>query len=139
MANRTKLTPARQKQVCDVLIKTGSMRKAAIRVGLTFGWLYQFRKENAEFGALVDDALEQYVTKMEEEVDRRAFLGVKKPVIYQGVITDHYRECSDALAMFRLKALRPEVYRENQKVTHAVESADDFFQEIAAEKERERK
>lgn len=55
---------------------------------------------------------QEYVEKLEAEVDRRAIEGIDHPVIYKGSITDSYKEYSDNLLMFRLKKLRPE-YREN--------------------------
>ena len=55
---------------------------------------------------------QEYVEKLEAEVDRRAIEGIDHPVIYKGSITDTYKEYSDNLLMFRLKKLRPE-YREN--------------------------
>jgi hypothetical protein len=36
------------------------------------------------------------------------------PVIYEGKITDSYKAYSDNLAMFFLKGLRPDRYRDNQ-------------------------
>ena len=50
---------------------------------------------------------------VEEEVYRRAYEGYDTPVIYRGEITDWYKSYSDALAMFMLRKLRPEVYRDN--------------------------
>jgi hypothetical protein len=52
--------------------------------------------------------------RAEDEVYRRAFEGFDHPVIYEGKITTHYKAYSDNLAMFFLKELRPDRYRDNQ-------------------------
>lgn len=60
---------------------------------------------------------------MEEELHRRAVIGVKRKKFFQGqAIIDpetdepyYEREYSDTLLIFRLKALRPEKYRDNQQ------------------------
>ena len=50
---------------------------------------------------------------LEAEADRRAVEGVVKPLFYKGQrLPVEVREYSDVLLMFRLKALRPEQYRE---------------------------
>ena len=50
----------------------------------------------------------------EDEVYRRGYAGFDHPVIYEGKITGSYKAYSDNLAMFFLKGLRPEKYRDNQ-------------------------
>ena len=47
-----------------------------------------------------------------DEADRRAKDGVLKPVFYKGEIVGSIPQYSDNLLMFRLKALRPDKYRE---------------------------
>jgi hypothetical protein len=46
------------------------------------------------------------------EVYRRAYEGVEKPVSYQSVQCGSIKEYSDAMAMFILRAVCPEKYRE---------------------------
>jgi recombinational DNA repair ATPase RecF len=52
--------------------------------------------------------------RAEDEVYRRAFEGFDHPVSYEGEITTTYKAYSDNLAMFFLKGLRPDRYRDNQ-------------------------
>ncbi len=49
---------------------------------------------------LADDA--------EEEAYRRAFAGVETPIVYGGKVRGWTKSYSDALAMFLLKAMKPE-------------------------------
>ena len=53
----------------------------------------------------------------EDEIYRRGFEGYERPVTYQGEITGHYTDYSDTLAIFALKGLRPEKYRDNAPIT----------------------
>lgn len=59
-------------------------------------------------------AREQYIEKLEAECDRRAVDGIKKPVFHQGVPVGSYQVYSDALLMFRLRAMRRDVYGDGQ-------------------------
>ena len=59
--------------------------------------------------------------KFEDEVYRRAFNGIDKPLVYQGQISKDengnpvtVKEYSDLLAIFALKGLFPDKYRDNQ-------------------------
>ena len=70
---------------------------------------YRFKKRMAL-------AEQGYVEKLEAEADRRAVEGIDHPVIYQGVITDTYKQYTDNLLMFRMKKLQPE-YRDNYSDT----------------------
>lgn len=58
------------------------------------------------------DALETYAEALEAEADRRGVAGIDKGVYYQGARIDTVRDYSDALLVLRLKALKPEKYRE---------------------------
>jgi hypothetical protein len=51
------------------------------------------------------------VDLLEAELHKRAFEGVERPVYYKGEQVGTWRFYSDALAMFLLKAHRPERYR----------------------------
>jgi hypothetical protein len=56
------------------------------------------------------------VDTLEAEADRRAAEGTLRPVFYKGEQCGEIREYSDTLLIFRLKALRPEKYRERSNV-----------------------
>jgi hypothetical protein len=59
--------------------------------------------------------------KFEDEIFRRAFNGIDKPLVYQGQISKDengkpvtVKEYSDLLAIFALKGIFPDKYRDNQ-------------------------
>lgn len=78
-----------------------------------YDWMAASPEYERAFAAAQEDAADN----LEAEVYRRAVKGVKKPVgWYKGVAGGKVREYSDVLLMFRLKALRPEKYRERQEI-----------------------
>lgn len=79
---------------------------------------YKVRDDDADFAAAWDIALEDAADMMEEEVHRRAVEGVLRPVYQGGKKVGSVREYSDTLLIFRLKAVRPEKYRERTEVRH---------------------
>ena len=71
-----------------------------------------FEGEETTFDKVIDYAYQFYIEWCEKEISRRAFRGVTEDIYYKGVIVGQRRVFSDTLAMFRLKALAPEKYRE---------------------------
>src|SRR5262249_23690041 len=70
-----------------------------------------------DYPAAFDKAKEIACDAAEDEVWRREFTGIEKPLSYQGKLTgDKIREYADLLAMFWLKGARPAKYREDSRV-----------------------
>lgn len=80
---------------------------------------YKYREEDDAFAAAWDAALDNAADVMEEEAYRRAVVGTLKPVYQGGKKVGSIREFSDTLLIFRLKAARPEKYRERTDVRHS--------------------
>jgi hypothetical protein len=104
------------------------------RIGRTTA--YKIRDEDEEFAAAWDAALDDAADEMEEEAHRRAVKGVLKPVYQGGKKVGSIREYSDTLLIFRLKAARPEKYRERSDIRHSgkidvSKLSDDELQSIA--------
>lgn len=101
-----------QQRFLEAFAASGSVGQAcldtATPAGTVDSWAsrdtHSFKKRKAEAARI---ALGHY----EREIQRRAIEGVDHPVIYQGVITDTYKQYSDNLLMFRVKRLDPE-YRD---------------------------
>jgi hypothetical protein len=96
--------------------------RAARLVGRTPNGFRTYRKLDPEFDKAWEEAISDGIEALEAELHRRAFEGIDKPVTFQGVITDSYKEYSDTLAMFLLKAHRPDKYRERSDVNHTVDA-----------------
>ena len=116
----SKLTPQKRAKFIAALRETCNVTKAAESVAMSRQGVYQARDNDAEFAKAWQGALEEAVDLLEAEAQRRAFSGVDKPVTYQGRITATYREYSDTLAFFLLRAHRPEKYRERSETRHDV-------------------
>ncbi len=119
MANRMKFTDRARSQFLEVLAGTCNVTHAARSAGISRSRVYDIRKENAEFAAAWDEAEETAVDSLEGEARGRALEGIDEPIVYQGEIQRDrdgkpvtIKKYSDTLAMFLLKAHRPEKYRE---------------------------
>lgn len=100
------------------LAKYGFVERAAKAAGVNRDTARNARKSDAAFSRAWDEALAVYTETLEAEADRRAYKGTLKPVFYQGVKCGAIREFSDTLLIFRLKALKPEVYKDRSETNH---------------------
>lgn len=98
------------------LSETCSVKKACARARIGRRTAYDWRNKNPDFAKRWDAALDVGITVLEDEVVRRGYEGVLKPVYQQGVRVGTIREYSDTLLIFHLKAHRPKKYRDNIKI-----------------------
>lgn len=94
------------------------MSRACELSGLSRKSAYDHRREDEEFAADWEDALDVSMDLLEEEARRRALEGVEEPVFYQGESCGLVRKYSDTLLIFLLKGGRPEKFRERHEVKH---------------------
>lgn len=92
------------------------MSESATLAGIGRQSAYDWRRDDAEFAAAWDDAVDQAADRMEREALRRAVEGVDEPVYQGGELVGYVRKYSDTLLIFLLKAARPEKYRERAEV-----------------------
>ena len=111
-----KLTPERKAAFCAALAETGIVARACKAVEISRQTAYEWRDEDENFAKNWDRALQIGITALEDEAHRRAFEGGDEPVFYQGEEVGSVRKYSDTLAIFLLKAHRPERYRENSRM-----------------------
>ncbi len=74
--------------------------------------VYRWRAQDTAFAARWVAAMQVAGDLLEEEADRRGRDGFDVPVFYQGKASGTKREYSNGLLLARLKAIRPEMYRE---------------------------
>jgi hypothetical protein len=118
MANRTTRTPEKDAIFLEALRNGASISSAAKSAAYGRTSIYQWRKDNADFAAAWDEALDEGTDVLEDEVMRRARDGVDEPRFYEGEVCGYVRKYSDTLAIFLLKARRPEKY--GDKAEHKV-------------------
>ena len=88
------------------------VRAACAMAGYARSCVYDWRKQDTAFAERWKHALDIAGDLLEEEADRRGRDGYDEPVFYQGEERGQKRKYSDALLLARLKAIRPEQYRE---------------------------
>lgn len=113
----TEFTPEKREKFLKKLREWPNVARAARQCGVSRQTVYNHRRSDDEFAAAWDEALDEGVDRLEEEAERRGFKGVMEPVYYKGEKVGTIRRYSDTLAIFLLKAHRPEKYRENIDIT----------------------
>ena len=130
--------PQQQSVFLMCMRKTGNVSRSCAAAGISRATAYRWKAndegakdgEGDGFSLRWEEVVSAYVDELETEVDRRAFAGIDVPVIYQGemqydidpetgdrtLIT--LKRYSDSLASLRLKALRPDKYRERTETAH---------------------
>lgn len=115
---RTLRTPRKEAKLLAELRFSGNVTAAARLVGVGRRTAYEWREQDPALAQAWDEAVAEYVDGLEAEADRRAVEGVSKPLFYKGTrLKADVREYSDTLLIFRLKALRPQQYRERVQVS----------------------
>ena len=117
MANRTKFTPKKKKLFLEQLSLSANVTTSAHYCGIDRRTAYDHRAVDPEFAVQWDDAVDEAIDKYEAVVNQRAFEGVDEPIYQQGELVGYARKCSDTLAIFMLKAYRPEKFRERFDMT----------------------
>lgn len=137
----TNATPARMRErFLATLAKTANISQSARAAGVDRATPYRWR-DDPEFAAAWDVALEQALELLEQTAWERAVKGVKEPVIgrvakdQDGIIT-YVQRYSDTLLTTLLKAHKPEKYRERMEHEHrgsiAVEFVNNWHDEADA-------
>ena len=99
-----------------VFCQYGRIVKSARDAGIHWTSHYHWLKRDKVYASAFDAAKQIAADHFEDEIYRRGFEGYERPVTYQGEITGHYTDYSDTLAIFALKGLRPEKYRDNAPI-----------------------
>ena len=103
--------PRKQDLFLVALTDTVNVTLACRRARIPRRTAYDWRDADEAFARQWDEALDEGIDLLEAELHRRAFEGVERPVYYKGEQVGTWRFYSDALAMFLLRAHRPERYR----------------------------
>lgn len=103
----------------STLRDTGNVTAACMVSGHDRSHIYQRRKEDTQFAAAWDEALDIAVDKLEHVARHRAITGVKEPIYYKGELIDHVYKPSDRLLEFLLKGNNPDKFNPVQKLEHS--------------------
>ena len=115
-----RFTPERTEVFFEYLRKLGgNVRYCCRQVDVSTYAYYAERKRNPAFAKAADEAIADGIAGMENELFRRGYQGIEKPLHHKGELTGHtVREYSDTLGIFLLKAHMPEKYGDRQTLNH---------------------
>ena len=138
--HQTLRTEKRAAQIIKMLATLGvTVAEMCDKTGISRTAFYQWRQDDPAFEERCQEAEEARIDLAEKELEHRALVGVDKPVTYQGVITDTFKEKSDGLLQFYLKGRRRKVFGDDAaQVTVNVSTGDalrEARERIRADKE----
>lgn len=110
------ITNAEWSLFLEQLASEPNVSKACRAAGISATAVYSRRSHDVDFRRQWDEALMVGVDRIEEELHRRAVLGVDEPLSFQGRLTgDKVRKFSDPLLALYVKRWKPE-YRDRSTV-----------------------
>lgn len=92
--------------------KTGTIVGAARSVGLSREVIYDWKSNDPNFAAQLDEADSEVTEILEASAFQRATSGVDRPIFYRGVQIGISKDYSDSLTMFLLRARNPQKYKD---------------------------
>lgn len=132
MSNPTTRTPEGDAAFFAALENGHSVRAACETAGYARRCVYRWRAEQEDFAKSWAEALVIAADLLEEEADRRGRDGYDEPYFFQGEVKGAKRKYSDALLLARLKALKPEMYRERHALAGARQSVTVIIRDFDA-------
>lgn len=105
------LTP-KQKAFLAAYCVTANIRRSAKAAKIAWRTHYDWLQIGEEYKRVFEKCKEIAGDMLESEAYRRALRGTLRPVFYKGDECGRIREYSDTLAIFLLKGVKPEKYKE---------------------------
>jgi len=106
-----------QKSFLTQLEQTGNITMACRKAKVARRTIYDWLQKDRQFKSAFDESVKIGIELLEDEAQRRAFHGYKKPVYQGGSLVGYVQEYSDTLLIFLLKGKKPEIYKDRQEVT----------------------
>lgn len=121
MANgrKTRFTPRRREKFLEVFRRTGLLNKSAEAVDVHPETVRRLRKDDSDFAAEYDEALQHFRETLEAEACRRAVEGCQEEIYYQGDVCGVRLNYSDRMLELLLKRHIPE-FRDKHSVDMTV-------------------
>lgn len=95
---------------------TGNVTIACKKAKVPRKTIYNWLGNDADFKVLYEVSVIIGIELLEDEAQRRALHGVKKPIYQGGKKVGYVQEYSDTLLIFLLKGKKPEVYKDRSEV-----------------------
>ena len=113
-------TPKKDETFFSAVVESGgNVTKACALAGYSRTSVYEYKAADGDFAKRLGQSQQLGGDVLEQECIRRARDGVDEPVWYKGDQCGIVRKYSDTLAIFLLKGIKPDKYRErvDQRVT----------------------
>lgn len=107
----------RKRAFLDAFGKSGCLRDAARRVGVSHQTVYNHQRSDRAFARQCELALDMAGTDVELHAWERGVVGVEEPVYYRGEIVGTRLKRSDAVLRLLLQATKPRKYGPNPGFT----------------------
>ena len=101
---------SKEKMFLDLLSEGMSVCAACERADVPRRSVYNRRRADQAFREQWEEALDMAADTLEAEADRRGRDGWSEDVYYRGQVVGRRQRYSDRMLIFRLRALRPELY-----------------------------
>ena len=102
---------SKEKMFLDLLSEGMSVSTACERADIPRRSIYNRRRADQAFRERWDEALDMAADTLEAEADRRGRDGWSEDVYYRGQVVGTRRRYSDRMLIFRLRALKPDMYK----------------------------
>jgi len=102
---------AKEKMFLELLSEGMSVSAACERADIPRRSIYNRRRADQAFREQWDEALDMAADTLEAEADRRGRDGWSEDVYYRGQVVGTRRRYSDRMLVFRLRALKPDIYK----------------------------
>jgi len=112
------ITDRRQRAFLAAYVMGKGLRAAQRLSGVSRASHYEWLEKDALYRDRFQRARTMLADEGEEEAYRRAFSGYDTPVHYHGKIVSSCKSYSDALAIFLLRGMKPEVYGRRAEDLH---------------------
>lgn len=119
MSLHATLTDSQRAIFLSELAEHGLETRAAKSAGSSLTTIRRHAQTDPDFMIQIELAKEEAADHLEAEARRRAISGIEKPVTFQGVITDTYKEYSDSLLAKLLTGRRRSVFGDKREITGA--------------------
>jgi hypothetical protein len=106
------LMRVRQRRFLRAFEVLGTVAHAPVVAKIHRGTHYEWLQSDPIYAKAFQDTVAAYADRLEREADRRAVEGSDRPIYQGGQLVGYERVYSDRLLELRLKALKPEAYRE---------------------------
>lgn len=116
---RSPQTGIKQNAFLKAFVEVGVITAAAEAAGIERTTHYQWLREDPDYPAKFQTAVESANDSLEQEAIKRGKEGWDEPVYQGGKLVGHIRKRSDTLLIFMLKGNKPEKHRE--RIEHSGE------------------